>query len=98
MLVNMLFSLFLTEWKSCNHKGFQFASLHPCRKLSGVWNAEEKGMYLLQLMLPQIQFSFVEGAPFHENCKNRWTNKLPVPIHIHWVEKLKVPYKWWILS
>ena len=21
------------------------------------------------------------------------TNKLPVPIQIHWVEKLKVPYK-----
>ena len=27
-----------------------------------------------------------------------WTNKLPVPIQAHWVEKLKVPYKWLILS
>ena len=26
------------------------------------------------------------------------TNKLPAPIQIHWVEKLKVPYKWRILS
>ena len=39
--------------------------------------------------------SVVEGAPFHENCREK---KLLVPIQIHWVEKLKVPYKWWILS
>ena len=44
--------------------------------------------------LMQFWFSFVEGAPFHEKWQKPWTNKLQVPIQIHWVEKLKVPYKW----
>ena len=36
------------------------------------------------------RYSFVEGAPVHEN---RRPNKLPVPIQIHWIEKLKSPIK-----
>ena len=55
--------------------------------------------FTIALTLPQIRFSFVEGVPFHENDELPETNKLnPHANEIHLVEKLKVPYKWWILS
>ena len=45
---------------------------------------------------PVSTIFFHRGRAFPRKRRNRSTNKLP--IQIHWVEKLKVPFKWWILS
>ena len=47
---------------------------------------------LVHLTLSQIRFSFVEGAPFHENDEHRIDKQASGPhTNKHWVEKITSP-------